>query len=293
MLKTMNKKLTPISSLKTEELIKLEADLANYTGDDMVVSSDEMRALYANKRALPFFATGISGLDKAMGCIQAGELIALGGPTKHGKTLLSQTITRNMAEAGVACLWFTFEVPAAQFLEQTTGAKVFYLPKKLETGNLEWLRQRIFEAKTKYDAKVVFVDNLHHLIDFTEVRNVSLDIGSAIRELKRMAIELNVAILILCHSRKPENSKDGAPQEVSEWDLRDSSFIPQECDSTIMIQRKAKVMRDQNGNAIGYLRPITFGDEAIVKVCLHRRTGAMGRIIHVVKVGQFLEEDPR
>lgn len=222
------------------------------------------------------FATGLSRIDQAIGNLQTGELITIGGPTKNGKTLLAQTWTINLAAAGVHCLWFSFEVPERQFLQQMPESCEFYLPNELKFSNKNWLRDRILEGKLKFNTRVVFIDNLHHLVDFQMLRNISLDIGVVIRDLKRMAVELNAVVIILCHSKKSDNA-DGNPKEVSEWDLRDSSFIPQESDATIMVQRKC--------------REKIYSAQAIVKICLHRRTGAMGQIVHVIKVGQLLEED--
>jgi len=272
------KELIPISSLEASEVAAKEQSLFYYDGPDKIVSSDDMREQLKNqKKATHSMPTGLARLDVAIGAIQSGELIAIGGPTKNGKTLLAQTITYNLSAQGVGCLWFTFEVPAMQFLEQLPNCGKFFMPQKLYGGNMDWLRDRIMEGKLKYKSHIVFVDNLHHLLDFTSVRNVSLDMGVIIRQLKRMALDLNVAIVVLCHSKKPQMVK-GVIQEVSEWDLRDSSFIPQEADSTIMVQRKMT----ERGE---------FSNQAIVKVCLHRRTGTMGRKIHVIKTGNMIEED--
>lgn len=270
----------PISSFKTPALIALEKKLFGYAGDDRVITSDDMRAVIA---ALPkpsfSFSTGLSRLDELMGRVETGELIAIGGPTKNGKTLLAQTMTEGFTADGAHCIWFSFEVPVRQFMTQIDEHVKFYLPQDLKQADLEWLRDRILEGKLKYDTRIVFLDNLHHLVDFATAKNVSVDLGVVIRCLKRMAIELNVAIFVLCHSRKPEIAPNGFIREVTEWDLRDSSFIPQECDSTIMVQRK--INKDTK----------EFTAQAIVKVCLHRRTGTMGRKVHVIKTGERLEED--
>lgn len=272
-------KIIPISGLEADEIIEINKRLIKYDGHDRVVSSDEIRKDFKSKPQIKSFPTGIDRLDKSIGNIEAGELIAIGGATKNGKTLLAQTITANMARNGISVLWFTFEVPAVQFLSQMPDNFSFFMPRELKQASLVWLRDRIIESKLKNDTRIVFVDNLHHLVDFASVRNVSLDLGIVIRTLKRMAIDLNVAIVILCHSKKQEVNSNGERKEPTEWDLRDSSFIPQECDSTIMIQR----CKLENS-------PM-FGLKALIKVCLHRRTGAMGDVIHLIKTGSFFEED--
>lgn len=259
--------------------IKHEMELATYIGPDMIISADEMREhLGKDKRNTFSFPTGIVGLDELVKNVESGELIALGGPTKHGKTLLAQTLTVNFQRVGIPCLWFTFEVPERQFLAQIDPKAVFYLPKALKSYDMKWVEDRIIEGKMKKDTRIVFIDNLHHLVDMLNMKNISLDMGNIIRRLKRLAISENVVIFVLCHSRKPND--DGAtPREVSEWDLRDSSFIPQESDSTWMIQRKM----DRETKR--------FLTSCFVKICNHRRTGAMAEKVHLIRMGNVLVED--
>lgn len=272
--------LTPISALPAEEFYALEQELRTYKGQGQIVSASSLHAKFkAEPRTAHSFATGLSRLDTAIGNLETGELVAIGGPTKNGKTTLAQTWTVHLSKAKVGCLWFTFEVPPRQFLQQLTPEGFdFFMPDTLKCSDKLWLRNRIIEGKLKFNTRVVFIDNLHHLVDFQSLRNVSLDMGIIVRDLKRMAVELNVCIVMLCHSKKGEVAKDGQPKEVSEWDLRDSSFIPQESDTTIMVQRKT-------------LDTGAVGTQAIVKVCLHRRTGTMGKKIHVIKAGSMIEED--
>lgn len=272
------KELTPISSLGAEELLALEAELSQYQGPGRVIRGSELKAKFAAEPRKAFsFPTGLERLDKAIGNLETGELVAIGGPTKNGKTTFCQTWTINLHKQGVGTLWFSFEVPMRQFLQQLPESCDFYTPEVLKISDKDWVRRRIIEAKLKYNARVVFIDNLHHLVDFQSLRNISMDLGVVIRDLKRMAVELNVCIVVLCHSKKGENPNGGAPPEVSEWDLRDSSFIAQESDTTIMVQRKWS-----NGKV---------SNQAIAKVCLHRRTGTMGRRIHIIRENNQIYED--
>ena len=59
------------------------------------------------------------------------------------------------------------------------------------------------------------------------------------------------------------------------WDIRDSSFIPQESDSTWMVQR----MITKKGIEISK-----------VKVCCHRRTGVLEKSLRLVQVGKLFDE---
>ena len=260
-------------NMEPEHIVDL--DLAREAGPDRIVSCAEMREILSTQTAkAKNFRTGIAGLDFLVDGIDAGELIAIGGPPKHGKTLLAQTITANLAEANVPVLWFSFELPPRQFFDRMPEDIPFYVPLKLKKYDIEWTVKKIVEGKLKYDTRVVFIDNFHHLFDMAMVRNVSLDVGVIVRRLKSLAIDENLIIFILCHSRKPE-TKDGKKREVVMWDIRDSSFIPQESDSTWMVQR----MITKKGIEISK-----------VKVCCHRRTGVLEKSLRLVQVGKLFDE---
>ena len=186
--------------------------LLTYFGEDRVVHCKEIREDVKDRKPRKKIHIGIGALDTIVDGIEAGELISIGGPTKNGKTLLAQTLTRNIAEGGGKVLWFTFEVPVHQFLTQIPEVIGFYMPKTLVTKNLEWVFKRIAESKLKYGTDAVFIDNLHHLFDLAAMRNPNLDIGVVIRMLKRIAITLDVTIFILCHSRKPAESRGQLPE---------------------------------------------------------------------------------
>ena len=66
-----------------------------------------------------------------------GELTVLTGPTKNGKTLLAQTLTHHFAQDNIKCLWFSYEVPARQFLAQFgEDLPLFWLPDQLKAKDI-------------------------------------------------------------------------------------------------------------------------------------------------------------
>ena len=71
---------------------KQQQNLKDYSGEDRVVSSHEMKlTLDSRPEAVVRVKSMIPSLDRYIEDFRAGELITISGPTKNGKTLLAQT----------------------------------------------------------------------------------------------------------------------------------------------------------------------------------------------------------
>jgi archaellum biogenesis ATPase FlaH len=251
--------------------LKIE-DLKEYDGEDRIISSYEMELEQRkNKTAGIVVRSGLPSLDRALeGGFQTGELYAVSGQTKQGKTLLCQSLTRNAYLAQHFALWFSYEVPARQFLSQFLELPLLYMPKKLKSADMKWLEERIMESFVKFHTRMVFIDHLHFLFDLFKSRNPSLEIGTVIRKLKTMAVDNDLIIFLLCHT-----SKAGG-DAVTYQSIRDSSFVAQESDSVFLIARTPKE-----------------GDnKAALRVEFHRRTGVIESLIKLQKVMGYLCEPP-
>ena len=246
-----------------------------YRGEDEIVTSFELHdKLIAEKRE-PIISvrSKIAGFDNACEGFQDGELIVISGVTKQGKTLLAQTFTANFSKQEKFPCWFSYEVPHRQFLDQFPMLPLFYLPQKNKAQDFDWFMERCLEAFFKYGTRIFFIDHLHYLIDMARVKNPSLDIGVIVRRIKRFAVENDFVIFLLAHVGK------NTGEDLSWKDLRDSSFIGQESDCVIMIQRTPK---------LGI-------NTAKASVEFHRRTGVMEWMVNLEKkhgllVETFMEE---
>ena len=247
--------------------------LSEYSGPDRVVTAAEMAAKFANQPdALVKIKTTIPSLDKACGgWLQSGELYTISGFTKNGKTLLAQTMSVNFADQGEIPLWFSYEVPARQFINQFPRTPDLFMPLELKPHSMEWVEERIMEALIKYGTRTVFIDHLHYLFDIGRSRNPSLDIGEIVRRLKGWTVKHELIIFLLCHTQQPRMGDSGLGYEK----IRDSSFVAQESDSVFMI---ARTPTDQNKNL------------AQMRVEFHRRSGAMKEVIDLTKRGHWLFE---
>lgn len=245
--------------------------LREYNGLDQIVLMEE-----AAKRSMASgglsFKTGLPYLDSLIDGVQTGEVIVVSGPTKNGKTTLCETISHHIKKAGANVLWFSFEVPVRQFIKKY-GAEIpqFYTPAQLTSRNLQWLEEKVHEAKVKHHIAAVFIDHLHFIVDMADLKaNSSIVIGQVMRYLKQdIAIKHGVAVFLVAHMAKTKIDKK---PDVS--DLRDSSFIAQEADSTLIVWREPG---DTN--------------KAKIIVCNHRRTGVMEKSVKISKQGNFLFEE--
>lgn len=248
---------------------KEKPDLRQYQGPDRIVSSFEMAEyVKQNETAYVTVKSRIPGLDDATGGFQTGELITISGPTKNGKTLFSQTLTRNFHDQQVFSLWFSYELPPRQFLNCFRDLPLIYMPKVLRSADLNWLEDRILESFQKYNIRVIFLDHLHFLFDLARTKSPSIEIGQVIRRLKMLAVRENLIIFLMCHTNK------NGLENLSYQSIRDSSFVSQESDSVFMVKRTP-----ENGENTARLR-----------VEFHRRTGTLERVINLVRINGFLQE---
>jgi len=244
--------------------------LGEYAGKDQVISASQMLVqLQSQPASIIKLKSFIESLDKYIHYFAEGELIAISGPTKSGKTLLAQTLTQSFMRQQYYPLWFSYEVPPRQFLSQFKDPPMIFMPSRLKAHALDWFEDRVLESFAKYRTRVIFIDHLHFLIDLARLRNPSLEIGQVIRRLKSLAVEGEFIIFLLCHT------KMGASEDrLSYESIRDSSFISQESDSVFMIKRTPKD---------GILT-------ARLTVEFHRRTGVLEQVVYLVKAGDKLGE---
>lgn len=248
-----------------------EKNLKEYDGEDKVISAHEMALTFREKDQFTInVKSGIPSLDEYCGGFRDGELITISGKTKNGKTLLAQTLSQNFSALNPP-LWFSFEVPARQFLSQFGEMPFIFMPSKLKAHAMDWIEERIMESFAKYNTRIVFIDHLHYLFDIQKSKNPSLDIGAIIRRLKSIAVANEFVIFLLCHTSK---SKDESESYES---IRDSSFVAQESDCVIMVKRT----------------PEEGDTYARARVEFHRRTGVMEKVVFLQKRGNYLVERSR
>jgi len=259
----------------------IEQELIGYKGKyEMQVSHDSLSEELSKPELNPI-RFDMMRLDHTLRGVLPGEVVVLSGWTGHGKTELMKTLVSHFAEKGYYPSVFSYEVSKLQFMKTYKKLPRFYIPKENEDNNLAWLEQRIYESKLKYEnMKLVFIDHLHFLIDFAVLAgNSSLTIGVVMRKLKKIAIQHNVVIFVVAHTKKIE--ADNIPTQS---DIRDSSFVAQEADTVLMIWRKSE--KDSEGEMA------VLTNAAKIGVFKNRRNSIQA-VIKVHYDGEFLMEDDK
>jgi len=250
-------------------------ELLEYQGNDRVVSSYEIQESLKLKRQgnEPLTITsGIPTLDRYTEGFREGELVIVSGPTGEGKTLLMQTITHHITnkDEPVMPIWFSFEMPPAHFLRCFPDVPYFYMPLELKPYKWQWFYNRCRENELKHQSRIIIIDHLHFLLDFFKSGNPSIEIGGVVRKLKRLSVDRRYIIFLVAHIRM---IADGTKASLRH--IRDSSFVTQEADTVIMIQRYVSEKKENQA-------------ELTVDKC--RWTGTMGKKVFVKKIDGYLRE---
>lgn len=280
--------------MRTEkEIRKLEETLVEYQGEDRIVTSHEL-AEQVNANPIPTYQTGVESIDRILGGVEPGEMIIVSGPTGEGKTSLLMSMTRNMAVKGTPSVWFTLEVTPRSFIEKMKKnvgdvMPLFYMPNRNSDNQLEWLEQRIIEAKVKHDVKVVFIDHVHQIFSLHRVQSgsVSLEIGDMVGKIKQMAIDHHLVIFLIAHTRDNSLKPNAEPRKE---EIRDSGLISRLADSIIM------VWRIKNGEFEKNVRSTHIDEDdnqSKVRVVKNRREGKLGSLLMEHKHGLLDELDPK
>lgn len=244
----------------------LEAEKNGVETDDEIKHIPEL----VNKEKLncPRYSSGFGEINRALkGGFKDGDLIVISGVSGQGKTSIAQTLTYNLCKNGISCLWFSYEVSIEHLHSKFIDMEIdkFYhafAPKKNTTGQLDWIKIKIKEAWAKFAVKAVFIDHIDFLTP-TSVKtgdNETIALKRIATELKSLAIELNVVIVLMAHLKKIPDNKEPEMQDIGY-----SAGIFQLADCVFMIFREKN--KDKNSNSI-------YTDNSILKLVKNRETGS-------------------
>lgn len=252
---------------KQNEVSKLIEAMATYSGKDEVVPASVIKESLANEVEQEKYFTNIKEINEIVDGFKPGDLITMSGISGNGKTELLISFTKDFIDKDLKVLWVSFEVNPKDFMSRFGDYDpIFFMPRENIPNNLTWVMNKIKEAKAKYGIQIAIIDHLHFLIDMGTLgnKNISHLFGGIIRQIKTLALKLDVTIFLVCHLNKTETKT--VPDLV---DLRDSSFTYQEADTVLIIHRENT---DENIDTRKNIQP------AVLRVAKNRWNGYLGLI---------------
>lgn len=261
--------------------------------DNKLYGYEELADRVSKMPELPKTPSGIAELDELLdGGLQEGELMIVSAQTKSGKTTWCQTMSYNQGLQDISSIWFTLELSWQELTRkfmlmdekyqesgEITKLPIFY-PIDNRALSLKWLEKQIIKSKKEHNIKIAYIDHLHELVPLADSKsNVSYIVGGLVREIKHLAINLKIPIVLVAHTAKQDiNNVPGL------YAARDSSMIAAESDFTLTIWRepfKQKKSADilENDNI--------YTDRTVLSLVANRRNGKTKKIAIGMINGRF------
>ena len=241
------------------ELVPLRTILSDYY--------DRIQYLYEHRGQTVGVATGFIDLDRLLGGFQQADLIIVAGRPGTGKTSLALTVADFAARRHGLCIAiFSLEMPRQQVVQRLVSGATGIESQRLRTGDInEEELARVARAMGELSETSVYMDDTpaiapmeirakarrlqaEHPIDLIIVDYLQLmqagirmenrvqEVSYISRQLKSLAIELNVPVLACSQlSRAVESRVDKRPVLS---DLRESGSIEQDADVVMFIYRE-------------------------------------------------------
>lgn len=207
--------------------------------------------------------TGFSDLDRVLVNLGPGDLVLVGARPGMGKTTFAMNVGTNVARrSGKAVCVFSLEMSARELVLRMIASEALVDSHKLRSGELDsddWNRiaqtvSVLAECSIFIDATTditvtnmkaklrriknlgfVVIDYLQLMRGETHTDNRVNEVGDISRNLKIMAKELGVPVMVCAQlSRASEKREDKRPMLS---DLRDSGAIEQDADMVLFLYR--------------------------------------------------------
>lgn len=204
--------------------------------------------------------TGLHIFDSHYG-LHAGDLVIFAGRTSQGKSTLATTIARNMALMGTPSAYYSLEMGAKQLTARImardtmlSSSRMLY--DKMNDGELARFDEKVVsmqnlpiyyddKSKTsfkrmttsiramvrKHGIRIAFIDYLQILANGSGDNREQL-IGDIARDLKRLAVELNICIVAISQLSRAKDKPEPTLME-----MRGSGQIEEACDTAVLVYR--------------------------------------------------------
>jgi replicative DNA helicase len=259
-------RLAKAKILEAEEKAQILDETTPRTIQEVVESSLTSSTQNLNKLT----KTGFSNFDSSFGGFSEGQLCTIGGYSGIGKSTFLFSLVKNLSQNNQTLI-FNLEMDnytmSARILSSLSGLsfidcmslgnpetqekiakyssdKYAIGSQKMENLNLKMVDNQfelaqicttIRKEKTKNNLKFVLVDYLQ-LIKTNSTKPRHIEIGEITRELKLLAKELKITIIILAQLGRASLTRE----EPEIQDLRESGSIEQDSDLVFLIYKNSK-----------------------------------------------------
>jgi len=244
-----------------EALLKLTEFMREYEGDDKIILSTDLESKIDALENEERYFTGIHKLDTITDGFRSNQVIAISAPPKAGKTQFCVHIAKKMPNPTMFLFEETPEEVLYKYRKKGLPLPRFYTHGDLVEDNIEGLYRKMIEAWAKYDSKIFFVDHLHYLLDDDSRSNTGDKIKHVMQELKKFAKRHHFTIFLIAHMTKGNFTEPPSVEAI-----RDSSFIPQYADTTLILWRET-----YNSGAKEHKNVFNYTNNLLVNVALNRK----------------------
>ena len=213
------------------------------------------------KRKTDFFSTGFEELDIFCKFLEGGNVMIIGGRPAMGKTNFALSIVNHLLDIKKSVMFISMEMSAERLVQRLVSEKLNIPIHNLLTGDFR--KEEIEKALIDYNDKNLYIndkisvtlDDLENdireskpdvvFIDYIQMLeapkapkapNLTEATNLAIKEVKRMAVENNVIVVLLSQlSRAVEGRFDKRPLLS---DLRNGSLLEELSDVVLMLYRE-------------------------------------------------------
>lgn len=224
---------------------------------------DDIREIYLKGqerlKKTDYFTTGFLDLDIFCKYLEGGNVITIGGRPAMGKTSFALSLLNHLLDRKKNVLFFTMDSPKEKVVNKLVAEKIgtplfsliegkvreeevnivldSFKDKKLEIVDKTNLTIEDVDTKVQeIKPDIVFIDYVQ-LIEAPKAPNRTEAINLVIKELKRIAVENDVIVVLLSQlSRAVEARMDKHPLLS---DLRNGSLLEEVSDVIMFIYREA------------------------------------------------------
>jgi len=233
---------------------------------DVAMRTMDIIAARAETRQLFGYRTGLYKLDNILGGLQKQDLIVIAGRPSMGKSAFIQPIvagvTKNHPDAGgvlwvslemsaesVATRWLLSEarIPSENYrlgkmaehdVERVREAfnRISRLPVEISDNpytTISQIRAHARRMKNRGELALLVVDYLQLLRIESAKENRHLDLGEATRNLKQIARELDVPVIIISQLNRSVEKRESKRPAIA--DLRESGTIEEHADIILLL----------------------------------------------------------